>query len=316
MSKTKQNIQTQYLGIHYYFNDDSHSMDARIRNQMEKDYLDIITEIAKILGVEVKLESQAREEGGIIDILNIDIQDIVVASIMFLAPAINKIATYYFTGQYKNDRLDNKLKELKIKEYESENQTNSKLQDLSNKINESHKIKRLLSNLYKKAGQCTKIVKIGYIDYENKKKIKEEIVERKDFSNFIIDTNSDIEIDDEATIEIISPVLKEGRYKWRGIYNNEKIDFSMGDFNFKSAVVEKRHNFENGSTIICRLEIKNTFDEFGEKTKNTNYRVAKVYEIIKNDIAIKTNAGHKKYEKDLEAKQGLLFYFGDDNATK
>lgn len=33
--------------------------------------------------------------------------------------------------------------------------------------------------------------------------------------------------DNDAMIEIISPVLKEGKYKWRGKYHNEKIDFSL-----------------------------------------------------------------------------------------
>lgn len=313
-----ENSQKQRLGIHYYFDDDSHSMNAFIRNQMEKNYLDIITEIARILGAEIKIESQAREEGGVIDFLlvNIDIKDAVVAGMVFLAPAINKIITHYLTGNYKKDKLDNELKKLQIEKYKIENEAEKqKLQVLGIALDESVKIRRLLSNLYKRAKQCSKIAKIGYIDYKDSQSI-EVVVNRDNFSDFILDTSSDVEFDDEASIEIISPVLKEGKFKWKGIYKGEKIDFSMGDYGFKQSVIEKKHNFENGSTIISRLAIKNTFDEFGEKTKNTSYRVEKVYEIMKNDIFRKTNAGHKKDKKIAESKQGILFEFGDDNATE
>lgn len=316
--KMSENSQKQCLGIHYYFDDDSHSMNAFIRNQMEKNYLDIIAEIAKILGAEIKIESQARKEGGIIDflLLNIDIKDAVVAGIVFLAPAINKIITHYLTGNHKKDNLDNELKKLKIEKHKIENEAEKqKLQALSIALDNNVKIRRLLSNLYKRAKQCSKIAKIGYIDYKDNQTI-EAVVNRDNFSDFILDTSSDIEIDDNATIEIISPVLKEGKFKWRGIYKGKKIDFSMGDYGFKKSVIEKRHNFENGSTIISKLEIKNTFDEFGEKTKNASYRVEKVYEIMKNDIIIKTNAGRKKDKKIAESNERSLFEFGDDNATE
>lgn len=310
-----ENSKKQRLGIHYYFDDDSHSMNAFIRNQMEKNYLDIITEIAKILGAEVKIESQAREEGGVKE--NIIIILLAGNLLSYFAPSINDIVTYYATGGYERDKLENRLKELQIERYEIENEVEKqKLQDLiknkSKELYESQKIRRSFSNFYKKAKQYEKLTQIGY----KGSKDNEIIIKRDEFGYFVLDTSSDVEFDDDASIEIISPVLKEGKFKWKGIYKGEKIDFSMGDYGFKQSVIEKKHNFENGSTIISRLAIKNTFDEFGEKTKNTSYRVEKVYEIMKNDIFRKTNAGHKKDKKIAESKQGILFKIGDDNATE
>lgn len=310
-----ENSKKQRLGIHYYFDDDSHSMNAFIRNQMEKNYLDIITEIAKILGVEIKIESQAREEGGVKE--NIIIILLAGNLLSYFAPSINDIVTYYATGGYERDRLENRLKELQIERYEIENEVEKqKLQDLiknkSKELYESQKIRRSFSNFYKKAKQYEKLTQIGY----KGSKDDEIIIKRDEFGYFVLDTSSDIEFDDEASIEIISPVLKEGKFKWKGIYKGKKIDFSMGDYGFKQSVIEKKHNFENGSTIISRLAIKNTFDEFGEKTKNTSYRVEKVYEIMKNDIFRKTNAGHKKDKKIAESNERSLFELGDDNATE
>lgn len=315
MSENNQEIQTQYLGIHYYFDDDSHSMNALIRNQMEKNYLDIITEIARILGAEVKIESQAREEGGIKE--NIIIFLLAGNLLSYFAPSINDIVAYYATGGYERDKLENRLKELQIERYEIENEVEKqKLQDLiiekTNNLYESQKIRRSFSNFYKKAKQYEKLIQIGY----KGSKDNEIIIKRDEFGYFVLDTSNDTVIDDEASIEIISPVLKEGKFKWKGIYKGENIDFSMGDYGFKKSVIEKKHNFENGSTIISRLEIKNTYDEFGEKTKNTSYRVAEVYEIIKKDITLKTNAGRKKDKRIAQSQERSLFEFGDDNATE
>lgn len=310
-----ENSQKQRLGIHYYFDDDSHSMNAFIRNKMEKNYLDIITEIARILGAEIKIESQAREEGGVKE--NIIIILLAGNLLSYFAPSINDIVTYYATGGYERDKLENRLKELQIERYEIENEVEKqKLQDLiknkSKELYESQKIRRSFSNFYKKAKQYEKLTQIGY----KGSKDDEIIIKRDEFGYFVLDTSSDVEFDDDASIEIISPVLKEGKFKWKGIYKGEKIDFSMVDRDFKKSVIEKKHNFENGSTIISRLAIKNTFDEFGEKTKNTSYRVEKVYKIMKNDIFRKTNAGHKKDKKIAESNERSLFEFGDDNATE
>ncbi|EOJ1558663.1 hypothetical protein ACM15D_001198, partial [Campylobacter jejuni] len=87
------------------------------------------------------------------------------------------------------------------------------------KIEENHKIYRLLSNFYKKVENYEKIKKIGY-QFNNSNEL---IIEREQFKSFIIEENKDIETIEEAEIEIISPVLKEGKYKWRGIYNGEKL---------------------------------------------------------------------------------------------
>ncbi|HDZ4936514.1 TPA: hypothetical protein RTF87_000190, partial [Campylobacter jejuni] len=153
-----------------------------------------------------------------------------------------------------------------------------------------------------------KIKKIGY-QFNNSNEL---IIEREQFKSFIIDKNTDTEIIEEAEIEIISPVLKEDRYKWRGIYNEEKIDFSMSDREFKKAVIKQEHNFINGTTINCQLEISRTFDDYGEETK-TLYRVKKVYGIKTNDISKITKFGQQRRKQKEESLEPTLFDFTKDN---
>lgn len=104
-------------------------------------------------------------------------------------------------------------------------------------------------------------------------------------------------------IEIISPVLKEGKYNWRGKYKNEKIDFSMGDSKFKQEVIEGKHTFLNGS-ILSRLHIKTTFDEFGdEKKKLFCFKRFMVYKNSELGELKLREIGKKKKDRDLFEKQ-------------
>lgn len=294
--------ETQILKLHYYFNDNSHSMDAFKRNKMEKDFLDFISELGNALDINIVIESQSRKEGGLVEVLAITIP--VVAGIAsILKPSINNVITHYATRQHKNQELDRKFKEEQIKKLKLENKDKEleilrKYEDVS----ENLKIRRNLSNFYQKAENCEKIERIGY-EYDGYKRI----VQRNEFKNFILDSKSDIEVIEDTRIEIISPVLKEGKYKWKGIYENNKIDFSMRDSGFKKDVINQKYNFTNGSIIVCKLEIKNTYDEFGEKVKNTTYRVMKVYEVIVNNNIRKTKAGQKRDKDQFDSKQKSLF---------
>src|SRR4051812_18613502 len=55
------------LELHYFFNvdDKSHSIDAITRNKCEHELLQIISTISKELGISIKTETEAYEEGGL-----------------------------------------------------------------------------------------------------------------------------------------------------------------------------------------------------------------------------------------------------------
>ncbi|WP_297578496.1 hypothetical protein [uncultured Helicobacter sp.] len=53
----------QSFVIHYYLQDNSHSMNAFVRNQLEQEVLKTIQSLAHILEVDIQIESQAYEEG-------------------------------------------------------------------------------------------------------------------------------------------------------------------------------------------------------------------------------------------------------------
>ncbi|MDY4400670.1 MAG: hypothetical protein SPE69_08900 [Helicobacter bilis] len=222
------------------------------------------------------------------------------------------ITIYYLTGGFKKNKgmdLDNALKAQKLEmDKILTEKERIKLHQLYKKLTINHKSNRIMSNFYNKAEKCEKIEKIGYKTANQ----SEIVVERNKFKTFILTENKDIELIENAEIEIISPVLKEGKYKWKGIYNGNKIDFSMGDSGFKNDVITQKHNFINGTSIICDLEISRIFDEYGEEVK-ISYRVKKVLGIRIGEVLKLTKLGKKiKRQKQID-NEPTLFDFMTDN---
>jgi hypothetical protein len=53
------------LELHYWFNDQTHTMDAFVQNKCEHELLAIINEIAKVFDVEITVETEPLANGGI-----------------------------------------------------------------------------------------------------------------------------------------------------------------------------------------------------------------------------------------------------------
>ena len=306
--KGQEKFESQFI-IHYYLNDDLHSMNAFVRNAMEKDFLSIVNTISSSLNLKIELESRAAKEGGFIEILDI-IEAYPVSSAIIVSSAgyvIKRFLEYRLTGAYKKNKLENEKLELEI----------LKLKKESAGIDENQleqKLARPISNYYAKIEKYEKIRAVGFGNEVN----NEYVVQRDEFGDFILIDDKEEEVDDDANIEIISPVLKEGRYKWRGIYKNESIDFSMGDSKFKNDIIDGRYDFGNGSFINCQLFITKTYDEFGNECKNRSYRVAKVYE-TKRDNLNKWLATHKgllkqknNFKERIEPKDLFLDSYNKD----
>lgn len=289
-------INTKYQ-IHYYFIDDSHSMNALVRNKAEKDFLEAISNIAELLEINsLSIDTEAYNEGGLKE--NLLITGF-VATIGFLSPSINNLISYYFTNEHifkeeqiKNLKLDSKLKEIEIEEKLS-------------KINENKTVIRNVSNFYTKVNGYEKIREIGFFNFTTKQEIK---IEKKYFKDFILEDKTTIEVDEVAEISIISPVLNMGTYKWKGLYKGDEISFSMGDTKFKTDVLNKKYKFSNGSFILCILQITTKFDEDGEIINKPHYSVSSVL-VVNDSIGDNriTTRGYKRKKMKRDNLQASLF---------
>jgi len=138
-------------------------------------------------------------------------------------------------------------------------------------------------------------------------------VKRDQFDYFILRSDDLPTVkDNKATIEIISPVLKDSKYRWKGIYNKggETIDFYMQDEDFKKQMFEDKISFTSGMCIDCVLEIARRLSELGEVV-NVSYTVTTVIRTRFDKMEIVTPQG-KRHLRKLEAakKQLTLDLFG------
>ena len=62
---------------------------------------------------------------------------------------------------------------------------------------------------------------------------------------FLYSEELESEIDNKAVVEVVSPVLKKGKYMWRGIYRKENLthEFIMADSDFKKTVIDDGISF-------------------------------------------------------------------------
>jgi hypothetical protein len=310
--------------LHYYFSDEdkTHSMDAFIRNKCEHELLQIISEITRELDTNVKVETEAYEEGGLTEIWTFLGSDNSQLTILILL--LNLALSIIPLRKTKLEKEDLKLSieerklniELMKKELESKGIPENKIdiEKLVLIITNNYKILKHKSNFYKQLYKYPKVKKLSTNKLnEKKEKIDESsFVERKDFEKFILESDIlDTIPDENATIEIISPVLKKGKFKWRGIYDKLGfvIEFSMKDKEFKENVIEDGIPFKNGTFIDCILEIERKIDNLGN-IFYSNFSVVTVLRQHDEVNSFETPKGEKLNKiKERNRSQLLLFDF-------
>ena len=309
--------QANTFELHYHFYDESHTMNAIIRNECEKELLKIVKEVLLSLDIEIDIESEAFKEGGLKEIWRFlgknGVQITLILTILGLLlsriPIENKELVKL---KMENLELDNELKRQELKKIKDELKTEEDLNDevverVLNIYNNDFKIIWHKSNFYKKLNFYPKVTKLTtqLKTGQNEPVEKERIVERYQFGDFILRSDTfPPNIDEEAVIDIISPVLKKGNFNWKGFYKGDIINFEMDDQSFKNSVLNKEIEFINGTAIKCVLQQNRKIDETG-LVKVVKNKVLTVIEIITGDGFIQTDQG-KKYKRDKVLENAQL----------
>jgi len=264
------------LQLHYYFKDNSHTIDSILRNECEKEILHIYKEISNTLGLQLRLETLPTEEGGFketwrfIGKNSVQITLIVSVATIIISrfPAENKELTKL---QIENLKLDN---ELKIKELEKlnldfinhDNELNRlKVVDSVELVNKNYKITWRKSNLYKKLNNYQKIDSIEVRRFKQDEPIDEpRKIHRREFSKFILSSDDLPKLElNNALIDVISPALKRGKFKWKGFYDKEIINFLMDDIEFKTQVLRGGIHFSNSFSIEVKMTLERKINQEG-----------------------------------------------------
>ena len=312
-------LQANTLELHYWVNDNSHVIDAFVQNKCEKELFDILSEIANNLAVSISIETMPLADGGVRRWFKIVSQVenkkalITIALITAIATGIIVTPITSTIDAIMQNAIELIFEDKELKELQKENlklDIELKNIELLRKQKIQNKLEKKRSNFYAELDKGKNITQISLGAQNNNHQtiIPETFVLKNNFQSFII-TSYDLEpeIIEGAVIEIISPVLKKGDYKWRGIFNGESLSFNMKSNEFKTLVQTGSIEFTNGSSIRCLLRINKRIDSNGEE-KITEYDILRVDEYFKSTQPIETPEG-KKYRQTKEAEklQGKLF---------
>lgn len=224
----KVSIQTNAskIELHYFFSDESHTMDAVIRNKCEHEFLEIVKHVSTLFNVEFEIESEAYTEGGLREWWSLTIKKNPTLAAIIIGVLINVLSNYITTDRELNElqKLELRLSIEKLKQDLEESKEKTPTIHIENAtfiINNDIKIQKHKSNFYKNLEGYRKVIKIETTALsEENEPIDEPVpVERSDFGKFIL-TSDEMPpvLDDLAVIEIVSPVLTNTNYKWKGIY--------------------------------------------------------------------------------------------------
>ena len=290
------------LVIHYHLSEQVHEMNAKVLNISEAKIISIAEQIVEVLGLQDDLELAliVRNEGGIRDKLKYVFNthaDTIIAS--FIVATLSAITAHYVTKlidgsgnnieQYTQEITELKAQiqanaDLEIEEQRKQTDLLTKISLGIDRLNSDaqiqNEIKKKQSGLYKtlKSDENIEALSVEEIDQYTQDYVEKSRVNRDRFSGFVLEPG-ELEpiIDRNATIAIISPVLNNnGRYKWRGEYRGEYIDFSMADNEFKRLILSNQVKFGANDLLSGVLRINRKINEVGEEVI-TGYSVDEVF---------------------------------------
>lgn len=320
--QTQTVLKANSLELHYWFNDKSHTMNAFVQNKCELEFLGIIIEIANTLGTEIVIETEPFGDGGLIrcfkiktkldeksSVLKVAIVTALVTAVLVtplntvMTKVTEKVIEKIFEDEAKTNRATEKEK-LELEELKLNVELKRQL------LHKNMVISKKKSNFYEVLDKYPKVTQVSIaIQDKDKKRVSEESFVRKEkFKEFILVTDK-LEPDyvDNAIIEIISPVLKKGDYKWRGIYNGETVSFTMKSNEFKTLVQTGKIEFKNGSSINCLLKIDKKMNNEGIE-QISSYTIKRVNNYFENDTPIETPEGkiHRQKRESDESQYGMF----------
>ncbi len=315
------------LELHYYLSGESHSMDAFVKNKAEAELLKVFKEISDILELDLSFEIEALTEGGIKEFIKIlkkkktkkQIAKILAVVGVIFSGVLTNILSDQFTKNPELEKSQLEESQLNIKklkrDFEKEDTTKEEstliIENLTLIISNTDKIKFHRSNFYSNLLKENKIEQISTteLDENNNPLSEEKKVSRENFNKFIVHkVKIDSEFVEDANIEIVSPVLKKGKMKWRGYYDSKPISFNLLDSDFRNSVLNREVSFQNGTSIKCLLEIEKEMDDEGN-IKTTEINVFDVSSIFEGETTIITKRG----KEIIEEKKQTKLDFGTNN---
>lgn len=281
------------IKLHYFlYTEGIHVMDAHVHNECEHAFLAALDEIQEYIG-EFDVKVEAKEEGGVIDFLQLAWNDPTVKStaLLFMGAFINN----WFSK--KRDAPKTTLSTLEIiDKIKGGNYTE---EEATIAIGNNKKLQQWKSKYYSSLDKEEHVKSIHALSTDNIKQIASSTISKSDFNEHIIKEQI---VEKSQTIEstgirIISPVLSGQGKVWIGVYSGKSIKFKIEDKDFIRQVHNNEIKFGANTAITCRLKISEKFKN-GEADGETDYTVLYVSHWADDDTYQNETKKFKKIKAD------------------
>lgn len=306
--------------LHYFMDQpDWHEMDAVIHNRCGANVINVIKNLADVMGVEIQLDYVVSLEGGVKDKLKLVIKktaskvngiphDIFIVLISALLGHFISPAPSVDESQQQLNRAE-VIEKIKNGQYTDE--------EIAFIITGDKKYIANRNSFYRNLDKEPHVTKVqcrttggGLPDNGS---IPE--IEKKDFQDQIIaeQTNTETQKYSGTTVMVLIPVLsKESDARWKGLFNNQTIPFKIADKDFLKEVFNKDVHFVAGTSLRCdfTLVTESKYDENGNLESQSRYGIVdNVTSCYDGEVLVH----HTKRYKKAKADKRQLSLFDDDN---
>ena len=239
------------ISLHYYLQEEGvHEMDALVHNICERQLLNMIYYLSKQCDCDVKVDIDAKEEGGIKDKIKVFAES--AAFLILFQKGIDLMFNpdkNYLDNTKTRIEIAEKIKNLQFTEEEVEAL-----------VGEDDALKKFTSSYYNHLSKEDKVVKVE-TTLTNNNDVNDSItftVPKNNFQDKVIkrDIQKNKTIITSTTLYVVTPILINGfPDRWKGIYNGENISFTINDNEFLDQLYNREVKFESGTSLTCDLEI-------------------------------------------------------------
>ena len=239
------------ISLHYYLQEEGvHEMDALVHNICERQLLNMIYYLSKQCDCDVKVDIDAKEEGGIKDMIKVFAKS--AAFLILFEKGIDLMFNpdkNYLDNTKTRIEIAEKIKNLQFTEEEVEAL-----------VGEDDALKKFTSSYYNRLSKEDKVVKVE-TTLTNNNDVNDSVtftVHKNNFQDKVIklDTQKNKTIITSTTLYVVTPILINGfPDRWKGIFNGENILFTINDNEFLDQVYNREVKFESGTSLTCDLEI-------------------------------------------------------------
>ena len=310
------------LELRYYFSDKSTYFDAMVRHRCEKEVLYMLKSLSDMLDVRMTIYNELLPVDGFRDVWSVAGENsrsisIILNLFMQLWKRPSLLVGGQLAAEHTPEDDEEMQKELTLLRRELKQKKQAPLipRSLVDLLSSTPRFCKAKSNFYGALKGYPKVTKFTMreLSASNRSRSGSLDIKSDHFDYYILRSDQLAPIkDSKATIEIISPVLKDSRYRWKGIYNKGgmTIDFYMCDEEFKKDMFDEKIVFKSGMCIDCVLEIERKMSELGEVV-NVSYTVKTVIRTRFDKMEILTPQGKRHLRKlEAERKQLTLDLFG------